>query len=254
MAVLPSARGTRNALTELIPRRPSRPAWLPAGSRRLHSCVQTHAAPSDAVVLGPPTMAVLPSAERATESLDSRCPTAPEPTSLAPCWVQTPPLLVQTHAAPALLLSRVPSDDGRVAVGRERHGIALSSVPHGARADQLASLLAPDASAPRPDPRGPDVAVVPEPSDDGGVAVGGEGHGIALLSVPHGARADQLASLLGPDAAAPRQDPRRRRANRCPWALRRWRCCRRRRPTRNGPVEPPPWRPCRPTSGPCWTN
>src|ERR1035437_4139953 len=50
-------------------------------------------------------MAVSPSPERDTEMPCEAFPTAPEPTSLVPCWVQTPALLVQTHAAPALLLS-----------------------------------------------------------------------------------------------------------------------------------------------------
>ena len=45
-------------------------------------------------------MAVLPSADSATEPPCSACPTAPVPTSLLPCWVQTPPLRVNTHAAP----------------------------------------------------------------------------------------------------------------------------------------------------------
>src|SRR5450759_5113421 len=53
-------------------------------------------------------MAVLPSAERDTERPRLAAPTAPEPTSLVPCWVQTPALLVQTHAAPALPLSAYP--------------------------------------------------------------------------------------------------------------------------------------------------
>ena len=43
---------------------------------------------------GPPTMAVLPSADSATEAPCSAVPTAPVPTSLLPCWVQTPPLRV----------------------------------------------------------------------------------------------------------------------------------------------------------------
>src|ERR1035437_10995812 len=48
----------------------------------------------------PPTMAVLPSAERATDAPWAAAPTLPEPTSLVPCWVQFTPVLVQTHAAP----------------------------------------------------------------------------------------------------------------------------------------------------------
>src|SRR5450759_1713700 len=50
-------------------------------------------------------MAVLPSPDSATESLWKALPTAPVPTSLLPCWVQTLPLRVKTHAAPVPLLS-----------------------------------------------------------------------------------------------------------------------------------------------------
>ena len=53
-------------------------------------------------------MAVLPSADSATEMPCSAAPTAPVPTSFVPCWVQTPPLRVKTHAAPVKLLSRYP--------------------------------------------------------------------------------------------------------------------------------------------------
>jgi hypothetical protein len=41
--------------------------------------VQTHAAPPPLLSLGPPTMAVLPSAEMATELPWEALPTAPEP-------------------------------------------------------------------------------------------------------------------------------------------------------------------------------
>ena len=149
---------------------------------------------------------MLPSAERDTDQPCQAFPTAPEPTSLFPCWVQTRPFLVQTHVAPPAI-EAWPSDNGRVAVSGEGHETALHSAPHGARADQLGSLLGPDASAPRPDPHGTSATIVVGPSDDGRVAVGGEEHGPALICVPHGARADQLGSLLGPDASAPRSDP-----------------------------------------------
>src|SRR5258706_127186 len=75
-------------------------------------CVQTpplrvnnHAAPAFVLTENPPTIAVLPSEERATEKRCSAIPTAPIPTSLAPCCVQTPPLRVNTHTAPAFVLS-----------------------------------------------------------------------------------------------------------------------------------------------------
>src|SRR5215469_12097948 len=53
---------------------------------------------------GPPTSAVLPSADSATDWpwLAAPVPAAPVPTSSAPCWLHTPPLRVNTHAAPVL--------------------------------------------------------------------------------------------------------------------------------------------------------
>src|SRR5262249_56438189 len=54
---------------------------------------------------GPPTIAVLPSEDNATET---PCPVPPVPTSLFPCWVHTPPLRVNTHAAPTPPLSLSP--------------------------------------------------------------------------------------------------------------------------------------------------
>src|SRR3974377_2240236 len=67
--------------------------------------VKTHAAPMYELSSTPPTMAVLPSADSATETPWAAFPTAPVPTSLLPCWVHTPPLRLKTHAAPAFELS-----------------------------------------------------------------------------------------------------------------------------------------------------
>ena len=53
--------------------------------------MKTHAAPSSPLSHGPPTMAVLPSAERDTDQPWKETKEAPggPPTSLGPCWVQT---------------------------------------------------------------------------------------------------------------------------------------------------------------------
>ena len=56
----------------------------------------------------PPTITVLPSADNASEEPCRAFPTAPAPTSLLPCWVQTGPLRVKIHAAPLEELSRGP--------------------------------------------------------------------------------------------------------------------------------------------------
>src|SRR5262245_1272865 len=69
----------------------------------------THTAPRPSLSPGPPTTAVWPSPDSATEvpcSTSPSPPIAPLPTSLLACWVHTPPLRTNTHAAPAWELSR----------------------------------------------------------------------------------------------------------------------------------------------------
>jgi hypothetical protein len=63
-------------------------------------------------------------------------------------------------------LSPAPPDDGGVAVGRQRDGIALAG-SNRAAANQLGALLGPDTAAPGPDPRRSVVAE--RPSHDGGL-------------------------------------------------------------------------------------
>src|SRR5271169_7188094 len=55
---------------------------------KLPDLVKTHAAPAfELLSVGPPTMAVLPSADTATERPWLASPTAPVPTSFGPCCV-----------------------------------------------------------------------------------------------------------------------------------------------------------------------
>ena len=74
-------------------------------------------------------------------------PRASVPTSLLPCWLQTPPLWVKTQAAPtsellpSLEVVARTAHDGGVAVRRQRDGDALLGVSDRAGADQLAALL-----------------------------------------------------------------------------------------------------------------
>ena len=98
-------RGIRKSLAERAPRRPSRPAWSLLGQTRRRS---SPSGPGETVVELPSDDGrVAVGGEGHGKALCS-VPTAPEPTSLGPCWVQTPPLLVQTHTAPAELLSLDP--------------------------------------------------------------------------------------------------------------------------------------------------
>src|SRR5712675_1436594 len=104
--MLPSADSATD-----VPRRPTAPVLT-----SLFCCVQTpslrvnaHAAPvaprpkgadrSHGLSPGPPKIAVLPSADNATDMPWRALPTALVPTSFLPCCVQTPPLRVNTHAA-----------------------------------------------------------------------------------------------------------------------------------------------------------
>src|ERR1043166_9217715 len=80
------------------------PCWLHTPPLRLY----TQAAPSPESSRLPPTTAVFPSADSETDSPCSAAPTAPVPTSFAPCWLHTPAVRVNTHAAPAFALSTFP--------------------------------------------------------------------------------------------------------------------------------------------------
>src|SRR5262245_45393436 len=113
MAMLPSAERATD-----VPWRPTAPvltSLLPCCVQTPAVRVNTHAAPaaprpkgtdrSHGLSPGPPTIAVLPSADSATDMPWLALPTASVPTSFLPCCVQTPPLRVNTHAAPVLLLS-----------------------------------------------------------------------------------------------------------------------------------------------------
>src|SRR5713226_5327247 len=86
------------------------PCWLHTPAER----VNTHAAPTPPLSPGPPTKAVFPSADSATDvpcctSPCSALPaTAPVPTSLPPCWLHVLPERVYTHTAPAPALSPSP--------------------------------------------------------------------------------------------------------------------------------------------------
>ncbi len=75
--------------------------WAATGTQAVKvGSEKTHAAPIKELSSGPPTMAVVPSAEIATEVPCRAYPTAPVPTSLLPCCDHTPPLRLNTQAAP----------------------------------------------------------------------------------------------------------------------------------------------------------
>src|SRR5438552_9505646 len=98
MAVLPSPDSATEMPWLAAPTAPVptslAPCWLHTPPLRVY----THAAPAELLSPDPPTTAVFPSADTATELPWSAAPTAPVPTSLAPCWPHTPPLQAYAHA------------------------------------------------------------------------------------------------------------------------------------------------------------
>jgi hypothetical protein len=102
-----------------------------------------------------------------------------------------------------------PADDRGIAIGGQRDRVTLegfSRVGNSTSADQLRSLLGPDGATAGEDPGRPNVRIVRR-ADDHGIAVGGQRDGPALTAI-ESAGADQLGSLLGPDAAAAGEHPR----------------------------------------------
>src|SRR6516225_8761233 len=106
MAVLPSADSATELPWRLVPAPPLPTSLAPCWVHTPPLRVNTQTAPTEVLSPGPPTMAVLPSADSATEKpCWANGPTAPVPTSLLPCWLHIPPLRVNTQAAPPRVLS-----------------------------------------------------------------------------------------------------------------------------------------------------
>src|SRR6516162_1494858 len=101
MAVLPSADNATDTPWRALPIASVPTSFLPCCVQTPPVRVNTHAAPALPLSDHPPTMAVLPSADNATDMPWRAFPTAPLPTSFLPCCVQVPPLRVNTHAPSA---------------------------------------------------------------------------------------------------------------------------------------------------------
>src|SRR5262249_36075354 len=106
-----------------------------------------------------------------------------------------------------------PAREGGIAVAGQRDGGALlDEGSNRAGADQLVTLLGPNAAVAGVDPHRPGVRVVARAAHEGGVAVARQRDGGALYGLCANrdrAGADQLAALLGPDTVAAGVDPRR---------------------------------------------
>src|ERR1700691_4045020 len=87
IAVLPSADSATDQPCSVAPTAPAPTCFAPCWVHTPPLWLKTHPAPRLPLAAGPPTMAVLPSADSATERPWSAAPTAPLPTSFGPCWV-----------------------------------------------------------------------------------------------------------------------------------------------------------------------
>src|ERR1039458_9093660 len=104
MTVLPSADSATEPWTAL-PTAPVPTSLPPSSFHTPPERAYTQAAPTPPLSWGPPTTAVFPSADSATEAPCSGPPWpkflgTPVPSNLA-CWFHTPPERAYTHAAPA---------------------------------------------------------------------------------------------------------------------------------------------------------
>src|SRR5579872_7352458 len=144
MRVLPSAESAsplpcsdNNDPTTPVPN--SLACWLQAPPVRVK--IQTAPAPSPS--LTPPTAAVLPSPESATQKpwLALKEPAPPVPTSLGPCWLQTPPVRVNTHAAPYAPVAPLSLGPPRIAVFPSPESATDQPCPASAEAPAPTSLV-----------------------------------------------------------------------------------------------------------------
>src|ERR1043166_7956862 len=76
-------------------------------------CANTHAAPGPPPSPGPPTIAVVPLPESATDQPCRDWVWDPMPTSLGPCWSHVLPFRANTHAAPRTPSSLTPPTRAR---------------------------------------------------------------------------------------------------------------------------------------------
>ena len=104
-AVLPSPDNATESPCEALPIAPLPLSFAPCCVQVEPLRVNTKAAPAPALSLGAPIRDVLPSVDSATEAPCLALADAPLPTSFVPCWVQVPPLRVNTQTAPASPLS-----------------------------------------------------------------------------------------------------------------------------------------------------
>ena len=108
MAVFPSRESAAASPCMAFPEAPAPTSFVPSCFQTPCDRVKVHAAPALALSPVPATRATFPNAESATDFPWRESPTRPDPTSRAPCCVQTPAERVKTQAAPRFAASAGP--------------------------------------------------------------------------------------------------------------------------------------------------
>src|SRR2546423_550024 len=156
IAVLPSGDNATDVPWQALPTASVPTSFLPCCVQIPPLRVNTHAAPVLLLSDHPPTLAVFPSAERATDMPWRASPTAPLPTSFVPCCVQSSPPRPATHPPqpPPLRLTPQPAPPGRPTADRSRSALlgpgppTIAVFPSADRATDMPWLVLPAAPVP----------------------------------------------------------------------------------------------------------
>ena len=138
----------------------------------------------------------MPLSDSATLMPKRPLPISPGPVSFGPCWVQLDPERVKTQAAPLAAVVGPPADQGGVAVVGEGHGRPEAPGAELFRAGQLRALLGPGFPERVKTQAAPASELSKLAADQGGVAVGRQGHARAEASVAALTAAGQGRALL----------------------------------------------------------
>ena len=181
------------------------PCWLHTPPER----VNTHAAPTlppelplmtMGLSLGPPTMAVFPSLESATDkpcsNVGADCTRTDQ---FRPLLAPHPSRARVDPRSACKIVVDSRTDDGGIPISGNRHRLTLVCgirAVYGARTDQFRPLLAPHPSRARVHPRSAETAVVTISADQSGIPISGNRDRQALDGFAYRIGANQFRPLL----------------------------------------------------------
>ena len=144
------------------------PCWLQTPPER----VNTHAAPLASLSSPAADQRRVAVGGERDEHAEFACCRSSPPVSFAPCWLQTPPERVNTHAAPVAVSSSGPPISAVLPSAESATLVPNSPSPVSPRAGELCALLGPGRARAREHPRRARAGVVAGAADQRRVAVG----------------------------------------------------------------------------------